>query len=127
VTFFFVKSFPKKVTFWPRRYKTFLNGKKCDDSVGRETCFSLPVSGRFHLRWGWVFLERTQILSGIQFTTRFIDFFVVETKRFVGSFVNVFRQTCGRGKPAASARAELRKANAERLETIFPSEFAIFS
>jgi len=29
------------------------------------------------LRWGWVFLERTQILSGIQFTTHFIDFFVV--------------------------------------------------
>jgi len=27
-----------------------------------------------HLRWGWVFLERTRILSGIQFTTHFIDF-----------------------------------------------------
>jgi len=33
------------------------------------------------LRWGWVFLERTRILSGIQFTTHFIEFFVVETKR----------------------------------------------
>jgi len=41
------------------------------------------------LRWGWVFLERTRILSGIQFTIHFIEFFVVETKRFVGSFVNV--------------------------------------
>jgi len=39
--------------------------------------------------WGWVFLERTRILSGIYFTTHFIEFFVVETKRFVGSFVNV--------------------------------------
>jgi len=29
-----------------------------------------------------------QILSGIHFTTLFIDFFVVETKRFVGSLVN---------------------------------------
>ena len=27
----------------------------------------------------------SQILSGIQFTTHFIKFFVVETKRFVGS------------------------------------------
>ena len=27
-----VTSFPENVTFWPRRYKTFLNGKKCDDS-----------------------------------------------------------------------------------------------
>jgi len=32
------------------------------------------------LRWGWVFLERTQILSVIQFTTHCIDLFVVETK-----------------------------------------------
>ena len=49
------------------------------------------------LRWGWVFLERMQIRSGIQFPTHFIEIFVVETKRFVGSFVNVIltRQTCG--------------------------------
>jgi len=51
----------------------------------------------FKLRWGWVFLERTRILSGIQFTMHSIEFFVVEAKRFVGSFVNVIlrRQTCG--------------------------------
>ena len=49
------------------------------------------------LRWGWVFLERTQILNGIQFTTHFIEIFVVETKQFVGSFVHVIltRQICG--------------------------------
>ena len=41
------------------------------------------------LRWGWVFLERTQILSEIQFTTHFIGFFFVETKRFVRSFSHV--------------------------------------
>ena len=46
---FFVSSdvfcyIPKNVTFWPRRYKKNLNGKKCDDSAGTETCFSLPVS-----------------------------------------------------------------------------------
>jgi len=60
------------------------------------------------LRWGWVFLERTRILSGIQFTTHFIDFFVVETKRFVGSSVHVIltRQTCGQrsSKVAESKR-----------------------
>jgi len=49
------------------------------------------------LRWGWVFLERKRILNGIQFTAHFIEFLVVETKRFFGSFVNVIltRQTCG--------------------------------
>jgi len=59
------------------------------------------------LRWCWVFLERTRILSGIQFTTHFIDFFVVETKRSVSSFVNVIltRQTCGqRSRRAAESK-----------------------
>jgi len=41
------------------------------------------------LRWGWVFFEQTRIFSGIQLTTHFIEFFVVDTKRFVGNFVNV--------------------------------------
>jgi len=62
----------------------------------------------FFLRCGWVFLERTWTLSGMQFTTHFIDFFVVETKRFVGSFVNVIltRQTCGQ---RSSTTAESRR------------------
>jgi len=49
------------------------------------------------LRWGWVFLERTRILSGIQFTKQFIEFVVVETEQFVSSNINVIltRQTCG--------------------------------
>ena len=56
------------------------------------------------LRSGWVFLERTQILSGIQFTTLIIDFFAVETKRFVGSPVNLklTRQTCGQRSSRAA-------------------------
>ena len=56
------------------------------------------------LRWGWVFLERTRILSGIQFTTYFIEIFVVETKRFVGSFVHVIltQQTCGQRSSRAA-------------------------
>jgi len=72
---------------------------------------SFELSKMSPLRWGWVFRERTRILSGIKFTTHFIDFFFVETKRFVSSFVNVIltRQTCGQ-----RSRAGLRKANAER-------------
>ena len=52
-------------------------------------------------------LERTRIFSGIQFTTHFIQFFVVETKRFVGSAVNVIltRQTCSqRSSKAAESK-----------------------
>ena len=48
------------------------------------------------LRCGWVFLKRTRILNGIQFARLFVEFVVVETKRFVSSNVNVIlmRQTC---------------------------------
>ena len=72
------------------------------------------------LRWGWAFVERTQILSGIQFTTHFVDFFVEETKRrrrFVGSFqvVNVIltRQTCGQrsSRTAENKRQALGPGN----------------
>jgi len=38
---------------------------------------------------GWLFHERTRILSGIHFTRHFIEFVVVETKLFVGSNVTV--------------------------------------
>jgi len=77
------------------------------------------------LRWGWVFLERTQILSGIQFTTHFIEFFVVETKRFVGSFGNVIltRQTCGqRSSRAAECK---RRALGERKRRALGCAMAI--
>jgi len=71
------------------------------------------------LRWGWVFLERTRILSGIQFTTHFIEFLIVETKRFVGSFVHVIltRQTCGQrsSKAAESKRRALGNYFSERI------------
>jgi len=40
------------------------------------------------LRWDWVFLERTQIFNDVLFTRHFIEFIVVQTKRFVGSNVN---------------------------------------
>jgi len=61
---------------------------------------------------GWVFetqerkIERkkgrvrTWILSRIQFTSHFIDFFVVHTKRFVGTF-------CKRDLDAANLRPAL--------------------
>ena len=52
-------------------------------SEKRMTHSPIPISSG--LRWGWVFLQRTRILSGIQFTTHFIEIFVVETKRFASS------------------------------------------
>ena len=77
----------------------------------------------FFLRWGWIFLERTRILSGIQCTTHSIDFVVVETKRFVGSFVNVIltRQTCGQrsSRAAESKRRALGNYFSERNCYIF--------
>ena len=90
-----------------------------------ETLFSdfqelLNASG---LRWGWVFLERTRILSGIQFTTHFIDFFVVETKRFVGSTVQVIltQQTCGQrsSRPVESKRRALGNYFFKRICCMF--------
>jgi len=75
------------------------------------------------LRWGWVFLERAQILSGIQFTTHFIEFFVVETKRFVGRLVNVIltRQTCGQrsNRASESKRRALGNYFSERICNMF--------
>jgi len=49
-------------------------------------------------------LPTNRFVSGIQFTTHFIDFFVVQTKRFVGSCVHVIlmRQTCGQRSSKAA-------------------------
>jgi len=73
-------------------------------------CRAFAVVG---LRWGCVFLEQTQIVSGIQFTTHCIEFLVVESNRFVGSFENVIltRQTCGQrsSRSAESKRRALKK------------------
>ena len=77
----------------------------------------------FLLRWGWVFLERTQILSGIQFTTFFIKNFGVETNRFVCNFVHVIltRQTCGQNssRAAESKRRALGNYFSERICYMF--------
>jgi len=90
-----------------------------NDFLALGVCFPQPCSSagrkpefaasRSRLRWGWVFLERTRILSlsGIQFTTHFIKKIVVETKRFVSSTVNVIltRQTCSqRSNRAAESK-----------------------
>jgi len=77
----------------------------------------------FSLRWGWVCLERTRILSGIQFTTYFIKKFVLQTKQFVRSFVHVIltRQTCGQRsiKAAESKRRALGNHFSEQIWYIF--------
>jgi len=87
--------------------KCVLNWIPLNTHVGFENTQPCLKGGQ-PLRWGWVFLERTRILSGIQFTTHFIDFFVVQTKRFVGSFVNsiLTGQTCGqRSSRAAESKS----------------------
>jgi len=70
-----------------------------------------------------VSLERTWILSGIQFTTHFIEIFVVETKGFVGSFVHVIltRQICGQrsSRAAESKRPALGNYFSERICYMF--------
>ena len=72
---------------------------------------------------GWVFLERTRILSGIQFTTHFIDFFVVEAKRFVSSFITMIltRQTYDQrsSRAAESERRVLGNYFPERICYMF--------
>jgi len=63
------------------------------------------------LRQGSVFSKRTCVFSGIQFTTHFIEFVVVETKQIVRSNSNVIltRQTCGQhsGMAAGGKRRAL--------------------
>jgi len=92
---------------------SFLDLNSCNSNILGFCC----------LRWGWVFLEWTRILSGIQFTTHFIDFFVVETKRFVDSSVNVVltRQTCGQRsrRTAESKRQVIENYLSERICYLF--------
>jgi len=75
------------------------------------------------LRWGWVFLERIRILSGIQFTMHFIQIFVMEAKQFVSSSVNVIltRQTCGQrsSRAAESKRRALGNYFLKRICYMF--------
>jgi len=65
----------------------------------------------FQLRWGWIFLERTQILSGIHFTRHFIELVLGETKQFVGSSVNVIltQQTCGQRSSRSTSAGSKRE------------------
>ena len=97
----------------------------CEREKERHRDFRMP-SLRISwciLRWGWVFLKQTRILSGIQFTTHFIEIFVVETKRFVVGFVNVIltRQTCGQrsSRAAESKRRALGNYFSERICYMF--------
>ena len=74
------------------------------------------------LRWGWVFLERLWILSGIQFTTRFIEFLVVERKPFISSTVHVIlaRQTCcQRSSRAAESKHQALRNSFHRANLLY--------
>ena len=91
-------------------------------ALNKLICTRTPLFER--LRWGRVFLERTQFLNGIQFTRHFIECIVAETKQFVGSSVNMIlrRQTCG--QCSSMSAGSKRRA----LENSFTySKFAICS
>ena len=75
------------------------------------------------LRWGWVSLERTRILNGIQFTTHFVEILLWKRKQFVGSFVHVIltRHTFGQrsSRAAESKRQALGNYFSERICYMF--------
>jgi len=50
---FFVTSFPKNVTFWPRQYKFFLNGRNVTIRLGLKNVFFLPVSDLSLISEAW--------------------------------------------------------------------------
>jgi len=66
---------------------------------------------------GWLFHERTRILSGIHFTRHFIEFVVVETKLFVGSNVTVILT-----RPVLDQATQSKRRS---VKIILTSEFAI--
>ena len=106
----------------PNQIENFSMHRKID-KISRRNQKKFKKVWAHPLRWGGVFLERTRILSGIQFTTHLIEFFVVETKRFVGSTVNVIltRQTCGQrsSRAAESKRRALGNYFPERMCYMF--------
>jgi len=56
--------------------KTEFEKKNSEKKFGEsETFYRSKFSPAIGVRWGWVILEPTRILSGLQFTTHFIDFF----------------------------------------------------
>jgi len=63
-----------------------------------------------YLTVGLCIFERTWILSGIQFTTHFIEFIVVETKRFVGSNVHMILTRHTRSQRSSMAAGGKRGA-----------------
>jgi len=75
------------------------------------------------VRWGWVSLERTRILNGIQFTTHFVEILLWKRKQFVGSFVHVIltRHTFGQrsSRAAESKRQALGNYFSERICYMF--------
>jgi len=65
-----------------------------------RTCTCVRACVRVRLRWSWLFLEPTRILSGIQFTTHFIECCGNETIR---------RLFCKRDLDAANLRPALEQ------------------
>ena len=77
-----------------------------DGKIGNT---QIPLDIGHSLRYSWVFLEGTRILSRFQFTRHVIKFVLVETKRFVDNHPNriLTRQMCRQLsiKPPSKRRA----------------------
>jgi len=111
---------------WRKQLRDFIMITQSSKQLPHGSSTARPVEDETEnddLRWGLLFLERTRILSGIQFTTHFVEIFVVKTKRFVGSFLYVIltRQTCGQrsSKAAESKRRALGNYFFERICNTF--------
>ena len=65
-------------------------------------------------------LERTQILSGIQFTTHFIEFVLVETNQSVGGNPNVIYMRKACGQRSGMAAGSKRRARARGGKGLWP-------
>jgi len=93
---------------WPPQKNTFCREKLRIGGVGKKKHKKLEI---LQLRWGWVFVEGIDLNE--QYTTYFIESFVVETKQFIGSFVNVIltRQTCGQRSSRAAESKHRGKGN----------------
>jgi len=89
---------------WQKIDRKYLFWENCFDR------FQFKFLESFKVVLGLVWLKRTCVFSGIQFTEHFIDFFV-ETNQLFGSNSNVIltRQTCGQrsGMAAESKRRGL--------------------
>ena len=116
-----VESFISARSYWSDGNNLYQFGTS--SQTANRWGWPIKICAKQRLRWGWVFFERTRSLSKTRFKTHFIELFIVETKWFVGSNVNVILtpQTC-RQRSSRAAGSKRRTP-----EIFIPSEFATCS